>query len=304
MPDTTPTTDRNGLAALLAHHADVLAAHWDAVIPDPAAYSLRVHAGELTADEETPFVRELLDSILAFETEPPARLVLGTTDQQPETAPADRRARYAAAIRETDGWVLDGGQHMLDAVMAVADAEQAELRAEADALSAELTRRAPLLAYHVTEIIRLRAEVEGLDEALQGAITVSEKDGARLRADRAAVLREASNVAHGEASRLYDDMGQKAAAGARMVGARLERMADEAQQPETEAHPAQTEWIGEVLEDDAWMYLGASPDRSVAEKRRASITRRHPDAQTRTVRKTTTYTVAADQPDTETEAQR
>jgi hypothetical protein len=36
---------------------------------------------------------------------------------------AERRDRYAAAIRETDGWVLDGGQHMLDAVMAVADAE-------------------------------------------------------------------------------------------------------------------------------------------------------------------------------------
>ncbi|WP_327337375.1 hypothetical protein OG384_14845 [Streptomyces sp. NBC_01324] len=84
-----------------------------------------------------------------------------------------------------------------------------------------------------------------------------------------------------------------------------QELADEAQQPETEAHPAQAEWIGEVLElDGAWEYLGASPDRSVAERRRASITRRHPNAQTRTVRKVTTYTVAADQPDTETEAQR
>ncbi|MGW1814102.1 hypothetical protein ACWCQM_11150 [Streptomyces sp. NPDC002125] len=59
-----------------------------------------------------------------------ARQVLGTTTGQPETAPAvDRRARYAAAIRDTDGWVLDDGQHMIDAVMAVADGEQAGLRA-------------------------------------------------------------------------------------------------------------------------------------------------------------------------------
>ena len=48
----------------------------------------------------------------------------------PEPTPqAERAARYAAAIRETDGWVLDGGQHMVAAVIAVADAEQAELRA-------------------------------------------------------------------------------------------------------------------------------------------------------------------------------
>lgn len=46
-----------------------------------------------------------------------------TTNPQP-----DRRERYAAAIRETDGWVLDDGQHMIAAVIAVADAEQAELR--------------------------------------------------------------------------------------------------------------------------------------------------------------------------------
>ncbi|MFJ2182956.1 hypothetical protein ACIOJG_20280 [Streptomyces anulatus] len=84
-----------------------------------------------------------------------ARQLLGTTTCAGVTPSADRRDRYAAAIRETDGWVLDGGQHMIDAVMAVADAEQASLRAEA----------------------------EGLDEALRGAISASEKDGARLRAE-------------------------------------------------------------------------------------------------------------------------
>ncbi|MEV1097466.1 hypothetical protein AB0I87_18590 [Streptomyces sp. NPDC049952] len=63
-------------------------------------------------------------------------------------------------------------------------------------------------------------------------------------------------------------------------------------QPETEAHRPCTEWIAEVREDDGlWMYLGSDPDRTVAEKRCASMTRRHPDAPTRIVRKTTTYTV-------------
>lgn len=46
----------------------------------------------------------------------------------------DRRNRYSEAIRDADGWVLDDGQHMIDAVTAVADAEQAELRSEVDRL--------------------------------------------------------------------------------------------------------------------------------------------------------------------------
>ncbi|MDX2922548.1 hypothetical protein [Streptomyces sp. NE06-03C] len=97
-----------------------------------------------------------------------ARQLLGTTEGADVEPPADRRARYEEAL-----WV-----HALNvaaaatAAMAVADAEQASLRAEA----------------------------EGLDEALRGAISASEKDGARLRAelaaappapaDRAAVLAE------------------------------------------------------------------------------------------------------------------
>ncbi|MBT2429415.1 hypothetical protein J7F02_28315 [Streptomyces sp. ISL-112] len=54
-----------------------------------------------------------------------ARQLLGTTSETTAAVEpsADRRARYAAAIRETDGWVLDDGQHMIDAVMAVADSE-------------------------------------------------------------------------------------------------------------------------------------------------------------------------------------
>lgn len=65
-------------------------------------------------------------------TEPHPRLPVRRCSNCKEHAPAvdqsKRRDRYDAAIREADGWVLDDGQHMIDAVMAVADAEQAELR--------------------------------------------------------------------------------------------------------------------------------------------------------------------------------
>lgn len=113
----------------------------------------------------------------------PLAVLPAPADRAAADAPVDRRARYAAAIREADGWVLDDGQHMVDAVMAVADAEQAALR----------------------------AEVEGLDEALRGAISASEKDGARLRA---------------EVERLRGLLWAK-------YGATPRRLADEAQQPTT-----------------------------------------------------------------------
>lgn len=86
-----------------------------------------------------------------------ARQILGTEGEGAAAEPsAERRARYEDAL-----WV-----HALNvaaaatAVMAVADAEQASLRAEA----------------------------EGLDEALRGTISASEKDGARLRAELAAAV--------------------------------------------------------------------------------------------------------------------
>ena len=222
---------------------------------DPAAEELG--ASELTADEARELVDELgadlyqAQDALAFVEE---CCVIADREQTPVTtahvrewlkgarcgrqlaadaasapaAPADRatdrRDRYAAAIRDNDGWVLDGGQHMLDAVIAVADAEINEHRE------------------HIA--------VYRKDSAAQYQIIAElEKENARLR-----------------------------------------RLADEAQP--TEAWPTETGWIGEVLEDDgAWMFLGASPDRSVAERRCAHVTRRHPEAQTRIVRKTTTYTV-------------
>ncbi|NEB83946.1 hypothetical protein G3I43_07100 [Streptomyces anulatus] len=84
-------------------------------------------------------------------------------------------------------------------------------------------------------------------------------------------------MAHAEGDHeLCDHMAGEAAAGAH----------------QTEAHPPSVEYIAEVLElDGAWEYLGADADPAVATRRRDSVTRRYPDAQTRTVRKTTTYTV-------------
>ncbi|MFH9579075.1 hypothetical protein ACH4MO_13890 [Streptomyces globisporus] len=117
-------------------------------------------------------------------------------------------------------------------------------------------------------------------------------------ADRAAVLREAAEVAVRAARACGEsETGQYAASVAAGIGRDLRRLAADAaagvQPPTTtEAHPPSVEYIAEVLEDDGvWMYLGADPDPAVASRRRASVTRRYPDAETRTVRKTTTYTV-------------
>lgn len=85
-PERSVTLDRSGLAALLAHHADVLAARWHAAAPGPgaweitAALSLTSHANDLTGEEETPAVTELLDNIIDYgddATAPTAKEVPG-----------------------------------------------------------------------------------------------------------------------------------------------------------------------------------------------------------------------------------
>ncbi|WP_328903244.1 hypothetical protein OHR86_27985 [Streptomyces sp. NBC_00441] len=127
----------------------------------------------------------------------------------PTDRATDRRDRYAAAILDALARDTTRGPHWgaaADAAMAVADAEQAALRAEA----------------------------EGLDEALRGLISASDKDVARLRADRAAVLREAANAL---VAGPVDNLVSAPAAFTEAIEM-LRRMADEVQPTETERDPA------------------------------------------------------------------
>ncbi|MEV0443522.1 hypothetical protein AB0I46_31850 [Streptomyces spectabilis] len=128
------TLNRGKLAALLAHHADALAARWrtaDGPGSWVAVSTLDSHAAELTADEETPAVRELLDSILSFNAE-----------QQPVVVPSvpadtERRDRYAAALfnrfKQPLRWAeatedtRAAVRKEADVVLVVADAEQTTL---------------------------------------------------------------------------------------------------------------------------------------------------------------------------------
>jgi hypothetical protein len=127
---TDPQADRPRALHLL-EAADALAA-----LDPTSAPLVGVHArGEdiallrRMADAADPMVGSLardgfgLDEIAAMPAAPVAA---------PPTDRAARNERYAAAIRDTAGWVLDDGQHMIAAVIAVADAEQAELRRERD----------------------------------------------------------------------------------------------------------------------------------------------------------------------------
>jgi hypothetical protein len=96
------------------------------------------------------------------------------------TNPQARRDRYAAAIREAEGWVLDGGQHMTDAVMAVADAEQAELGAELDAAGeaiANLTVQNRKLEDDLAKLREvLRTENERANSAIDRETTTEEAE--------------------------------------------------------------------------------------------------------------------------------
>ncbi|MEU1494316.1 hypothetical protein ABZ456_29190 [Streptomyces sp. NPDC005776] len=141
----------------------------------------------------------------------------------------DLRDRIAQALAADDGHPWDtlsadaqqGYRRNADAVLAVLPASTDQ----AAALSAELTRRAPMLGEYANEIIRLRAEVE------------------RLRADRATVLREAAELAdrlasemrNGEADWPEEWSSREVRDAVTSVGKKLRRLADEAQQPETEA---------------------------------------------------------------------
>ncbi|MEU8473725.1 hypothetical protein [Streptomyces hygroscopicus] len=118
VPDTM-TVNRAQLAALLAHHADVIASRWRAVAPGAgawevaAALSLTGHADELTAEEESPATAELLDAMLGCPIEPaptsptPLSLEAARDHQHVGTAAARRVATLKAALAEVLRIVAD-----------------------------------------------------------------------------------------------------------------------------------------------------------------------------------------------------
>jgi hypothetical protein len=169
----------------------------------------------------------------------------------PASAPAapadratDRRDRYADAILDALARDTTHGPHWgaaADAVMAVADAEQAELRAE-------LARVKDHRAYWHYEVRNADARIRELDteveqwratfgrDALPGALRrleAAEAERDQLRTDPAARLRAA--VATVE-SLPVPDTSPGWALGAAWALAQIRRLADEAQPTETEAH--------------------------------------------------------------------
>ncbi len=312
--------DRDQLAALLAHHADVLAARWYAVAPGAgawevaAAHSLRGHAAELVANTETPAVAELLDSMLSFEAAHRAA---------PSAASdTERRDRWEARMRQIPGW-SSGRVRIQDAAtvgMVVADAEQANLRTriaeleqQAAAPSAPADRDLPDLRRIVD---RLAAHARGfqdeLDESDRGPwarLVRADIDALRTATavlpalmDWAAVLREAAETA----DRLSMEIEQ--ALKSRNIGPltalqdladELRRMADEAQQDE--AHPPRYRWFVELLDGDEWMLASSfrpERDQVLAQLRIASSKapkwKDGTPVRRRLVRETTAYTVEAE----------
>lgn len=143
------TLNRSQLAALLAHHADVLAAnirsnkatglaeHYLGM--GRAAGLLDLHANALTADEETPAVAELLDAILTFPTGQPDQ-----ADAQPPAGQPALRDRIAQALADATGdrWPAQAFLTEADAVLAVLPDHAAEVRAAALNEAADAVARA------------------------------------------------------------------------------------------------------------------------------------------------------------------
>lgn len=261
MPDTTPTPPPP--FRFIDEDEFYLSAR---LLPQlPATLSITIEGSDEPQSAHVPVgdLPKVLAGIAEAAGLVPARQVLGTTDQQPETAPAEVRDRVAQALSDADGWVWAAGfdktqspsyqgyLRQADAVLAAPTDQAAEAhrlalsdalglgtgapwdairdraaelrkaREQADMLSAELTRRAPMTGEYANEIIRLRAEVE------------------RLRTDRAAALREAAAIIDQRASAIdafsSSDFGEEARAVRELaaVANDFRRMADEAQQPDT-----------------------------------------------------------------------
>lgn len=229
---------------------------------------------------------------------------------------AERREQWRKTLAESEGWAYSDlephdYQQQAAAGEALSDKESTEVLRVSDAATNTI------LKARDTEIERLRAElneVTGVSGTLrrqevnrlaaENARLRAERDEARGRVEQAEAELEKAHATAAEVRRLCEltiraSSRVHAVDQARDTLAILDQQANgQAEQP----HPAETTWIGEVWQADQWDYLGSSTDRQYIEGRIASVLRRVPDARTRLLRKTATYTAEPGrQADTTTE---
>ncbi|MFJ6073664.1 hypothetical protein ACIQFU_22955 [Streptomyces sp. NPDC093065] len=222
-----PATTRHDTFVLWLDASDGSVPTHDGIVwPDGAVTVHHRHFGYTTTHADAETARQAAHG-------EQGRLVWGkaaTTRHDSDTdAAPDRRARYKAAISEADGWVLDDGQHMVDAVMAVADAELESERA--------ISRR----------LLAQRQEMAEERYAWQQRGDRAEAEVKRLRIDRAAVLREAADVAERVAIKRHEQHEIEREQGAYDVMTVLRRVADETAATETGCwcgHPEDRHWTG------------------------------------------------------------
>ncbi|MFF9894935.1 hypothetical protein [Streptomyces longispororuber] len=217
-PTDRVTLNRDQLAALLAHHADVIAARWR---ESPgrgawvAASALDSHAADLTADEETPAVRELLDSMLSFEAE--HHTASSALASQP-------------SIRDTMG-PADGQQKMRLLDRLYASTTPVDGPVDRDLLWRLFDEVDKHLGCMPSVAVTLKRSIEGVIRA---------HDAPPAPADRAAVLREAADFVGNDDD---CDCGGCDTCVPNKLAAGLRRLADEAQQT---AAPARRRCTGQM----------------------------------------------------------
>ncbi|NUQ95792.1 MAG: hypothetical protein HOY79_04280 [Streptomyces sp.] len=238
----------------------------------------------------------------------------------------DRRARYKAAIRDNDGWVLDDGQHLLDAVMAIADAELAEARdrykaglRRADKVNNELMEEVQRYAEGTERPVlwsvynRMHLRAAAAENVIERIGALADRWENALAPDRAYAesLRAALDGAEPPAAPTVDEAEQHRRALSLVLSLgtsapwdaihqRVHELEVKAIGTHTEAasavdaHPPTHTWKVESPRREKWASWGATyDDREWAQERYESAIEHGQGRPFRLVRATTTYTVEA-----------
>jgi hypothetical protein len=240
MPDTTPTTP----------------AVW--IEGDPLMEAIAANVWEQCATEQTIVVDDPRNIAAVAATT--ARQVLGTTDQQPETAPTDRSTAPLAAglplvtgrcpACGTTGLFLGDGGYVTCSLIDCPAPDAASTVLERGKTTAPPAPAEPCTE-HPNCYTRAWDRPEPPDRATEF----------ELRGDteiRAAALREAADEAQRIATAMAtadEDWASRAGWACASVATGLRRLADEAQQPTAEATswPSTTEYAVETREADQWI---------------------------------------------------